>query len=74
MSILIRIDAVYVNSSQRLFADEIIFVQTNQRKACSNGHRKAVRAAAINRNAIIKYGILVVPGADSLGSRYHQLS
>ena len=68
VGIFIRIYAVYVNSGQRLLANEIILVQTSKRKAASNGHGKAVRAAAINREPVIKDSLLVMPVPDGLVS------
>ena len=68
MGVFIRVDAVYINSGQRFFADEIILVHANQGKGSSDGHGKAIRAAAIHRNAIIKYRLLVVPCANLLVS------
>ena len=66
MSILIRVDTIDINSGQCFFADEEILVQLNQWQLCSNRHSKAIRAAAINGDAIIEDGILVAPCANGL--------
>ena len=64
MGIFSGIDTVNVDIGQRLFTDKIILVQPNQGKVGSNSHSKAIGTATVNGDSIIKYGVLVVPGAS----------
>ena len=66
MSIFIWVNAIYRDSGQRLFADEIIFIQADKRELASDCHSKAVWAASVDRYTIIKYSFLIVPVSDGL--------